>query len=165
MIHGAVVVIVKSFLLRRIASCISSGLLIREYIINNFKKRRERDRVIKPERIILLERIGFEWCDKHPRQPSWDDSFEQLRQFQQQLGHYHIITHLIKKIQLLWPGGLPIRKLYTNAGGLDTLLTLKQIQRLNYIGMAGLKGQRDHLQRFYNKQTQDYTHKIGDMVL
>ena len=46
------------------------------------QRKQYRAKRMKAERIIKLDSIGFNWGKKHPTQPSWDDMFQLLKNYQ-----------------------------------------------------------------------------------
>jgi hypothetical protein len=91
---------------------------------------------ITPEQIIKLDSLSFWWGIRHPTQPTWDEGYEQLKKFQQRIGNCNVPMNK--------PGESPTPlakwvsyqrsefKYYTK--GRDSLLTIKQIDKLTKIG-------------------------------
>lgn len=101
-------------------------------LYTNVKKGRKPG--ISPERIIKLDSIGFNWGKKFPPPPSWNEMFNQLKIFQQKMGNCNVPfnrTH---------PNALAKWTAYQRAEykrfrkGLDSLLSLDQIEKLQEIG-------------------------------
>jgi hypothetical protein len=91
---------------------------------------------ITPEQIIKLDSLSFWWGIKHPTQPSWHESYEQLKKYQQSIGNCNVpmnkpgvrTTPLAKWVSYQRSEF----KYYTK--GRDSLLTIKQIDKLTKLG-------------------------------
>ena len=114
---------------------------------------------ITPEQIIKLDSLSFWWGIKHPTQPSWHESYEQLKKYQQSIGNCNVPMNK--------PGESPTPltkwvsyqrsefKYYTK--GRESLLTIKQIDKLTKLGFdwnGNLVDQTQTLKKQHKLKTQ-----------
>ena len=88
---------------------------------------------ISPERIVMLEGLGFNWGKKYPAPPSWDESLEELKKFRKAMNHCNI--HMDPKSPSALAKWVSTqRSEYKRFDkGCDSLLSLEQIGKLNEI--------------------------------
>ena len=101
---------------------------------NNVKTRKGNPK-IKPDKIIKLDSLGFNWGKKYPPPVSWDDMFEQLHTFQQRMGNCNVPFNSTNPTPLAKWAAYQRSEYKRWKKGHDSLLTLDQIGRLKDIGM------------------------------
>jgi hypothetical protein len=89
---------------------------------------------IKPERIIKLDSLGFNWGQKYPAPPSWDEQFEKLHNYQQQMGNCNVPFNEANPNALAKWAAYQRAEFKRFKKGKDSLLTLDQIGALKGIG-------------------------------
>lgn len=89
---------------------------------------------LSQQQIILLDGLGFHWGKKFPAPMSWDNQFQELEQYRTAMGHCNIHIPSANPSPLAkWVSNQRLEyKRFKN--GHDSLLTSKQIGRLNGIG-------------------------------
>lgn len=85
-----------------------------------------------PERLAKLDSLGFNWGKKHPDPPSWDEMVEKAKNYYQKLGD--IPFNKDNPTQLAKWAAVQRKERKRLNKGLDSLLTLDQIERLNEFG-------------------------------
>jgi Helicase associated domain len=89
---------------------------------------------ITPERIALLDGLGFNWGKKYPAPLSWEDNFEELQKYKKAMGHCNIFVDP-KNPSVLAKWVATQRMEYKRfRKGRDSLLSLEQIGKLKEIG-------------------------------
>jgi hypothetical protein len=90
-------------------------------------------RVIKPDRIVKLESIGFHWGKKFLPPPSWGERYEELKDWMQKIGKAPPYDENNPSPLAKWMAyqRAEYKRLMK---GRDSLLTLDQVQQLKEIG-------------------------------
>jgi len=104
---------------------------------NNFKTRRgPESRKIKPERLVKLDSIGFNWGKRYPDPPTWDDMYEQTKDFQEKMGNCCVPFNSTNPNTLAKWAAYQRYEYKRFKNGRNTLITLDQIEKLKDIGFS-----------------------------
>jgi hypothetical protein len=89
---------------------------------------------ITPERIAMLDGLGFNWGKNFPSQPSWEENFAELQKYRKAMGHCNIRMDPKNPNDLAkWVSAQRVEyKHFRNNRA--SLLTLEQIGQLKEVG-------------------------------
>jgi hypothetical protein len=90
---------------------------------------------LKPERIIKLESIGMFWGKKYPPPASWDGMFDNLQTYRDRMGDCNVPFNATNPTALAKWAAYQRMEYKRHKKGLDSLLTLDQIGKLNDLGI------------------------------
>lgn len=88
---------------------------------------------LKPERVVKLESLGISWGQNFPSQPSWNEMFDKLATYRNQMGDCNVPFNSANPTALAKWTAHQRTEYKRFKRGYDSLLTLDLIKRLNEI--------------------------------